>query len=446
MFKRVLIANRGEIALRIIRACQELGIETVSVHSEADEDSLHVRFSDQSVCIGPPPSQNSYLSAKEIISACLVTNCEAVHPGYGFLAENPAFAEMCEANELTFIGPPYDIIRKMGDKIYAKREMEHAGIPVIPGSKDPIANEEEAFSVAKQIGFPVMIKAAYGGGGKGMRIVNEPDAFANAYKVARAEAETSFGEGSLYIEKFIKNPRHIEFQILADAYGNTVHLGERECSIQRRHQKLLEESPSTAIDEQLRRKMGMLAVTGMKKIGYLSAGTVEFILDQNRKFYFMEMNTRIQVEHPVTEFVTDIDLVKEQIKIAAGGKMLLRQKDIKLNGCSMEARINAEDPEKNFRPSAGKIDGFHVPGGPGIRVDTHLYSGYTIPQYYDSLIAKLVAYGGSREETISRLRRALSEFVVEGIKTTIPFHLRLLENRRFLDGNIHTGLVDEMLA
>jgi acetyl-CoA carboxylase biotin carboxylase subunit len=445
MFKRVLIANRGEIALRIIRACQELGIETVTVYSEADEDSLHVRFSDQSVCIGPPQSQYSYLSGKEIISACLVTNSEAVHPGYGFLAENPAFAEMCEANEITFIGPPHEIIRRMGDKIHAKREMESAGIPVIPGSREPITKEDQAFEVAKRIGFPVMIKAAFGGGGKGMRVVHNESDFANAYKVARAEAETAFGEGSLYIEKFIKNPRHIEFQILADGHGNTVHLGERECSIQRRHQKLLEESPSTALDDRLRKKMGMLAVAGMKKIGYRSAGTVEFILDQNRNFYFMEMNTRIQVEHPVTEFITDVDLVKEQIKIAAGARLPFRQKDITLKGCAIEARINAEDPEKNFRPSIGSIGGFHVPGGPGIRVDTHLYSGYKIPQYYDSLIAKLIAYGSTRTETISRLRRALTEFVIEGIQTTIPFHLKLLENRRFIDGDIHTGLVDEML-
>lgn len=445
MFKRVLIANRGEIALRIIRACQELGIETVTVHSEADEDSLHVRFSDQSVCIGPPQSQLSYLNGKEIISACLVTNCEAIHPGYGFLAENPSFAEMCNSNGLTFIGPPYEIIRKMGDKIYAKREMESAGVPVIPGSKDPVDDEGRALAIARETGFPVMIKAAFGGGGKGMRIVRSEGEFGNAFKIARAESETAFGEGSLYIEKFIKNPRHIEFQILADDHGNTVHLGERECSIQRRHQKLLEESPSTALDERLRKKMGMLAVAGMRKIGYRSAGTVEFILDENRNFYFMEMNTRIQVEHPVTEFVTNIDLLKEQIRIAAGERLSYRQKDIRISGCAIEARINAEDPDKNFRPSVGSIDGFHIPGGPGIRVDTHLYSGYSIPQYYDSLVAKLIAYGTTRTEAIGRLRRALTEFVIEGIKTTIPFHLKLLEHRQFLDGKIHTGFVDEML-
>lgn len=445
MFKRVLIANRGEIALRIIRACQELGIETVTVHSEADEDSLHVRFSDQSVCIGPPQSQLSYLNGKEIISACLVTNCEAIHPGYGFLAENPSFAEMCNSNGLTFIGPPYEIIRKMGDKIYAKREMESAGVPVIPGSKDPVDDEGRALAIARETGFPVMIKAAFGGGGKGMRIVRSEGEFGNAFKIARAESETAFGEGSLYIEKFIKNPRHIEFQILADDHGNTVHLGERECSIQRRHQKLLEESPSTALDERLRKKMGMLAVAGMRKIGYRSAGTVEFILDENRNFYFMEMNTRIQVEHPVTEFVTNIDLLKEQIRIAAGERLSYRQKDIRISGCAIEARINAEDPDKNFRPSVGSIDGFHIPGGPGIRVDTHLYSGYSIPQYYDSLVAKLIAYGATRTEAIGRLRRALTEFVIEGIKTTIPFHLKLLEHRQFLDGKIHTGFVDEML-
>ncbi len=444
MFKRVLIANRGEIALRIIRACQESGIETVSVHSEADEDSLHVRFSDQSVCIGPPESQNSYLSAKEIISACLITNCEAIHPGYGFLAENPQFAEMCESNGIKFIGPPFEIIRKMGDKVYAKREMEKAGIPVIPGSKEPVLQVAQGLKIAKDIGFPVMIKAAFGGGGKGMRIVNIESEFKNFFKIAQTEAETAFGEGTLYIEKFIKNPRHIEFQILADNYGNTIHLGERECSIQRRHQKLLEESPSTIVDEKIREKIGALAVKGMKKIGYKSAGTVEFIFDRG-KFFFMEMNTRIQVEHPVTEFVTGVDLLKEQIRIASGEKLSFFQKDIKVRGCAIEARINAEDPENNFLPSIGKIDGFHIPGGPGIRVDTHLYSGYTIPRYYDSLIAKLISYGKDREEAITRLRRALKEFVIEGIKTTIPFHLKLLDNKDFISGNIHTGLVNEML-
>lgn len=445
MFKRVLIANRGEIALRIIRACQELGIETVSVHSEADEDSLHVRFSDQSVCIGPPQSQDSYLSAKEIISACLVTNCEAIHPGYGFLAENPQFAEMCESNGIEFIGPPFEIIRKMGDKVCAKNEMEDAGIPVIPGSKNPISQISEGLKISKAIGFPVIIKAAFGGGGKGMRVVNDESKFKNFFKIARTEAEAAFGNGSLYIEKFIKNPRHIEFQILADNYGNTVHLGERECSVQRRHQKLLEESPSTAVDEKKRKKLGSYAVKGMQKIGYKNAGTVEFIMDQRGYFYFMEMNTRIQVEHPVTEFVTGIDLVKEQIKIASGEKLPFSQKDIEMRGCAIEVRINSEDPRKNFLPSIGKIDGFHIPGGPGVRVDTHLYSGYSIPRYYDSLIAKLISYGNSREEAITRLRRALKEFVIEGIKTTIPFHLKLLENKDFIKGNIHTGLVDEML-
>ncbi len=445
MFKRVLVANRGEIALRIIRACQELGIETVSVHSEIDEDSLHVRFSDQSVCIGPPQSQSSYLSTKEIISACLVTNCEAIHPGYGFLAENAQFAEMCESNGITFIGPPYEIIRRMGDKVYAKSEMEETGIPVIPGSKEAISKIGSGLEIAKDIGFPIIIKAAFGGGGKGMRIVTEGKTFKDAFKIAKTEAESSFGDGSLYIEKYIQNPRHIEFQILSDNYGNAIHLGERECSIQRRHQKLLEESPSTAIDEARRAKMGRLAVRGMKKIGYRSVGTVEFIVDQQNHFYFMEMNTRIQVEHPVTEFVTDVDRVKEQIKMAAGAKLAFKQGDIKLKGVAIEARINAEDPEKNFMPSVGKIDGFHIPGGPGVRVDTHLYSGYTVSQYYDSLIAKLITHGSDRNEAITRLRRALNEFVIEGIKTTIPFHLKLLENKNFIDGNIHTGLVDEML-
>ena len=445
MFKRILIANRGEIALRIIRACQELGIETVSVHSEADEDSLHVRFSDQSVCIGPPQSQNSYLSVKEIISACLVTNCEAIHPGYGFLAENSQFAEICESSGIKFIGPPFEIIKKMGDKVYAKREMEAANIPVIPGSKEPVSHIAQGLKIANDIGYPIIIKAAFGGGGKGMRVVNKESEFKNSFKIARTESETSFGEGSLYIEKFIKNPRHIEFQILADNYGRAIHLGERECSIQRRHQKLLEESPSTFINNRMRERMGALAVKGIKRIGYRNAGTVEFIMDQEKKFFFMEMNTRIQVEHPVTELVTGIDLVKEQIKIASGERLSISQRDIELKGCAIEARINAEDSEKNFLPSIGKIDGFHIPGGPGIRVDTHLYSGYTIPRFYDSLVAKLISHGDNRDEAITRLRRALKEFVIEGIETTIPFHLRLLDNEDFLNGNIHTGLVDEIL-
>ena len=444
MFKRVLIANRGEIALRIIRACQELGVETVTVHSEIDEDSLHVRFSDQSVCIGPPQSQESYLSAKEIISACLVTDCEAIHPGYGFLAENPQFAEMCESNGIEFIGPPFEIIGKMGDKVYAKKTMEKIGIPVIPGSQTPVQVIEEGLKISKDIGFPVMIKAAFGGGGKGMRIAKDESDFKKYFTLAKTEAATAFGDGSLYVEKYIRNPRHVEFQILADKYGNTIHFGERDCSIQRRHQKLLEESPSTAIDGKMRKKMGALAVKGMKEIGYRNAGTVEFILNQEGDFFFMEMNTRIQVEHPVTEFVTGVDLVKEQIKVAAGEKLNFSQKDIIVKGCAIEARINAEDPEKNFIPSMGKIEGFHVPGGPGIRVDTHLYSGYSVPRYYDSLIAKLISYGDTREEAIVRLRRALKEFVIEGIKTTIPFHLKILDNAKFIKGDIHTGFIDEM--
>lgn len=444
MFKRVLIANRGEIALRIIRACHELDIETVSVHSEADEDSLHVRFADQSVCIGPPKSHNSYLSAKEIISSCLITDCDAIHPGYGFLAESPQFAEMCESNGIEFIGPTSNIIRKMGDKVYAKRTMKEAGIQVIPGSMDPISKLEEGLSVAKKTGFPVIIKAAFGGGGKGMRIAKNEDEFRSYFSVAKSEAGTAFGDDSLYVEKHIENPRHVEFQILADKHGNVIHLGERDCSIQRRHQKLLEESPSTAVDDKKRKKIGKLAVKGMEKIGYRNAGTVEFIMDSKGDFFFMEMNTRIQVEHPVTEFVTGVDLVKEQIKIASGERLQFSQKDIRFNGCSIEVRVNAEDPEKKFLPSMGKIDGFHVPGGPGVRVDTHLYSGYSIPRYYDSLIAKLICHGDDRMETISRMKRALNEFVIEGIKTTIPFHLKILEREDFIKGNIHTGFVDDM--
>jgi acetyl-CoA carboxylase biotin carboxylase subunit len=444
MFKRVLIANRGEIALRIIRACHELDIETVSVHSEADEDSLHVRFADQSVCIGPPKSYKSYLSGKEIISSCLITNCDAIHPGYGFLAENPQFAEMCESNGIEFIGPGSDIIRKMGDKVYAKRTMKEAGVPVIPGSLDPLTRIEDGLSVAEDIGFPVIIKAAFGGGGKGMRIANNKDEFRSYFSVAKAEAGSAFGDDSLYIEKLIKNPRHIEFQILADKHGNVIHLGERDCSIQRRHQKLLEESPSTAVNENMRKKIGELAVKGMEKIGYRNAGTVEFIMDSEGNFFFMEMNTRIQVEHPVTEFVTGVDLVKKQIKIACGEKLQYSQRDIRFNGCAIEVRVNAEDPEKKFLPSMGRIDGFHVPGGPGVRVDTHLYSGYSIPRYYDSLIAKLICHGDDRMEAISRMKRALNEFVIEGIKTTIPFHLKILEREDFIKGNIHTGFVDDM--
>ena len=442
MFKKILIANRGEIALRILRACQELGVKTVAVYSEADADSLHVRFADEVVCIGPPQSNESYLNMVRIISAAEVTGADAVHPGYGFLAENPEFAEICEECNLQFIGANADVIRKMGDKAEAKKTMKKAGVPVVPGSEGVIKDLNHAKSLVKDVTYPVMLKAVAGGGGRGMRIVNTEDELEMNFMMASAEAEGAFGNADLYMEKFIANPRHIEIQVMADAHGNVVHYGERECSIQRRHQKLLEEAPSLAIDEQLRNKMGELAVQGSRNVDYVGAGTVEFLLDDQKNFYFMEMNTRIQVEHPVTEMVYSRDLLKDQIRVAAGEPLGYEQKDIRMEGHAIECRINAEDWERNFMPNPGHIENVHFPGGPGIRVDTHTYSGYDIPPFYDSLVAKLIAHGKDREEAITRLRRSLDEFIIEGIKTTIPFHRKLIDHEDFISGNFDTGFLE----
>ncbi len=444
MFEKILIANRGEIALRIIRAAKELGIKTVAVYSEADRDNLHVKFADEAICIGPPSPNKSYLDIPKIISAAEVSGADAIHPGYGFLAENPRFAEVCEDNKIVFIGPSPEHIEMMGDKAVARNRMENAGVPVVPGSKGTIADVETGLNIADEIGYPVMIKATGGGGGKGMRVARDRREFETGFRMAQTEAEASFGDKRVYIEKLLLNPRHIEFQILGDKYGNTVHLGERECSIQRRHQKLIEESPSPAVDKEIRKKIGKIAVKGASAIGYNSAGTMEFLMDKDGNFYFMEMNTRIQVEHPVTEFVTGIDLVKKQIEIAAGEKLNLSQKDVKMQGHAIEVRVNAEDPEK-FVPSAGKITALHLPGGPGVRIDTHIYQEYFVPPNYDSLLAKVITYGSSREESIRRMRRVLDELVIEGINTTIPFHIKVMDHPDFIMGNIDTGFIERMI-
>jgi acetyl-CoA carboxylase biotin carboxylase subunit len=443
LFNKVLIANRGEIALRIIRACQELGIKTVAVYSEADVDSLHVRFADEVVCIGPPPSSESYLNMARIISAAEITGADAIHPGYGFLAENPEFAEICASCDLTFIGPSAEVIRKMGDKAVAKETMKAAGVPVIPGSKGVLSSLDEAKILANQIGYPVMLKAVAGGGGRGMRNVYSEDQLEMNYMMASAEAEGAFGNANLYLEKLLYNPRHIEIQIMGDSHGNVVHFGERECSIQRRHQKLLEEAPSVVVDAELRQRMGDLAIRGCKEVNYIGAGTIEFLLDDDHNFYFMEMNTRIQVEHPVTEMVYNRDLVKDQIRVAAGEKLGYAQAEIKMHGHAIECRINAEDWQRNFLPCPGEIETAHFPGGPGIRVDTHIYSRYRIPPNYDSLVAKLIAFGKDRQEAIMRLRRSLDEFIIEGIKTTIPFHRRLIDHEDFIKANFNIGFLEK---
>ncbi|MDD2688816.1 MAG: acetyl-CoA carboxylase biotin carboxylase subunit [Candidatus Omnitrophica bacterium] len=446
MFSKILIANRGEIALRIIRACRELGIRTVAVYSEADKSSLHVRLADEAICIGQASSSNSYLNIPAIISAAEITDVEAIHPGYGFLAENPHFAEICESCQITFIGPTAENIRLMGDKMAARATMQKAGMPIVPGSVSLIKNKEEAIKTAKTIGYPVIIKAAAGGGGKGMRICHNDLTLMSSLITAQAEAEANFGNSNVYIEKYIEKPRHIEIQILGDKYGHIIHLGERDCSIQRRHQKLLEESPSPVVDNKLRRRLGELVLKGARAINYVSAGTVEFLLDQGRNnFYFMEMNTRIQVEHPVTEMVTGVDLIKEQIRIASGERLKIQQDNIQLRGSSIECRINAEDYQNNFMPSPGKIETLILPGGPNVRVDTHIYPGYEISPYYDSLVAKLITHGNNRQEAIKIMLRALGEFTISPIKTTIPFHMRLLENPLFLRGEISTHFVQEML-
>ena len=442
MFKRVLVANRGEIAVRVIYALRELGIESVAIYSEADKDSLHVELADYAVCVGPPPPQDSYLNFSRIMSAAVVSGVDAIHPGYGFLAENPDFADLVEKSGVIFIGPSSRHVQFMGDKIEAKRLMKEAGVPVLPGTENPVGSLSEARNIVRDIGLPVIIKAASGGGGRGMRIVRNPDALEKAFSMAQKEAEISFGDPRVYIEKYIENPRHIEVQIAADQHGNIIHLGERECSIQRRHQKLLEESPSPAVDENLRTKMGEAAIKGAQAINYHSLGTMEFLLDEDGNFYFMEMNTRIQVEHPVTEWVTGIDLVKMQILIAMGEKLSHTQKEINFKGHAIEVRINAEDPDNGFIPNPGKIEFLHFPGGPGVRIDTHIYQGYTIPPYYDSLIGKLIVHDEDRSSAIKRLYRALEETIIKGVKTTVPFYLKLLKNEDFQKGNIDTHFLE----
>ncbi|MEE9118984.1 MAG: acetyl-CoA carboxylase biotin carboxylase subunit [Calditrichia bacterium] len=441
MFNKILIANRGEIALRIIRTCKELGIKTVAVYSEADEDSLHVTFADEAVCIGPPFGKDSYLKIPSIISAAQITGADAIHPGYGFLAENANFSEICNESGIKFIGPSPQMINAMGDKSYAKDTMKKNGVPVIPGSDGCIKGKDDGVALAREIGLPVIIKPTAGGGGKGMRIVWDDKEFEKAFQMAQAEAEAGFGNPDVYIEKFIENPRHVEFQVLGDSFGNVYHYGERDCSIQRRHQKLIEESPSPAIDEELRNRMGESAVLGAKSVNYEGAGTIEFLLDKNKNFYFMEMNTRIQVEHPVTETIYDVDLIRQQILIAAGQK--IETLPTKPSGHAFEFRINAEDPTHDFRPSPGTITSLHFPGGFGVRIDSNIYESYSIPPYYDSLIAKLIVWGKNRDHAIARGVRALEEFAIEGIKTTIPFHLQVLQDERFLSGKFDTSFLEK---
>lgn len=440
MFKKVLIANRGEIALRIIRVCKQLGIKTVAVYSQADRDSLHVRFADEAVCIGPPPSKESYLKIPRIIAAAEITNADAIHPGYGFLAENADFAEICSTSGIKFIGPSPQMITSMGDKALAKETMKKAGVPVVPGSEGIVRTPGEAAEIAKVIGYPVIIKAVAGGGGRGMRIVREEAEMDGSFRTAAHEAEQAFANAGVYIEKFVEQPRHIEIQVFGDQHGNAIHFGERDCSVQRRHQKLVEESPSPFVDESLRQRMGDAAIKGCKAVGYENAGTIEFLVDKDKNFYFMEMNTRIQVEHPVTEQVTGHDLVKLQFQVAAGGR--LPRKKIPQRGHAIECRINAEDPSKNFRPNPGKITDFHMPGGFGVRVDTHGYTGYYVPPYYDSLIAKLVVFAQTREGAIAKMAGALEEFTIEGIKTTIPFHRQVMLDERFRSGIFDTGFLE----
>jgi acetyl-CoA carboxylase biotin carboxylase subunit len=441
MFKKVLIANRGEIALRVIRACRELGIQTVAVYSEADRESLHVRFADDDVCIGPPSSRDSYLRIPRLIAAAEITGADAIHPGYGFLAENAEFAETCAASGITFIGPTPEQIRVMGDKASARRAMAEVGVPIVPGTPGPVEDPDEALAFAREIGFPVIIKAAAGGGGKGMRVARDPDDFARSFQLARSEALSAFGNGDVYVEKFLERPRHVEFQVLGDSKGKVIHLGERDCSVQRRHQKLIEEAPCPVMTPELRERMGEAAVRGAQAINYVGAGTVEMLLDTDGSFYFMEMNTRIQVEHPVTEMLTGVDLVKEQIRVAAGEPLTVTSLP-PFRGHVIECRVNAEDPARNFQPSPGRIDTFHMPGGPGVRVDTHVYAGYTVPPFYDSLLAKLIVQGRTREEALRRMQIALESFVVEGVTTTIPFLARVMQHPNFQRGDVHTKFLE----
>ncbi len=441
MFKKILIANRGEIALRVIRACKELGVQTVAVYSEADRESLHVRFADDDVCIGPPPSRDSYLKIPRLIAAAEITGADAIHPGYGFLAENAEFAETCAASNIAFIGPTADQIRVMGDKAAARSAMSAANVPIIPGTPGPVEDVDEALTFSKQIGFPVIIKAAAGGGGKGMRVARDADEFARSFQLARSEALSAFGSGDVYVEKYLDRPRHIEFQILGDTHGHVIHLGERDCSVQRRHQKLIEEAPSPAVSPELRQRMGDAAVKGAKSIDYVGAGTIEMLLDADGSYFFMEMNTRIQVEHPVTEMLTGIDLVKEQIRVAAGLPLSISTLP-PLRGHVIECRVNAEDPARGFQPSPGRIIAFHPPGGPGVRLDTHVYAGYTVPPYYDSLLAKLICEGRDREEARRRMKIALESFIIEGVTTTIPFLARVMDNPRFRAGEVDTKFLE----
>src|SRR5438128_8076117 len=444
-FRKILIANRGEIACRIIWTCKEMGIGTVAVHSDVDRDSLHVRFADESACIGPAPSAQSYLNIPAIISAAEIFNVDAIHPGYGFLAESSYFAEICEACNIRFIGPGANVIRLMGDKVEARRAMAEAGLPIVPGSSEAITSEEDARQLAREIGFPVIVKAAAGGGGRGMRIVRSEAELGHALESASTEAAASFKDGTVYIERFIERPRHIEIQVLADEYGDCIYLGERECSIQRRHQKLLEEAPSPVLSAQLRKKMGEAAVAACKKLGYSSAGTIEFLLDADNQFYFMEMNTRIQVEHPVTEMVTLADIVRNQIRLAEGERLGFTQDDVIIVGHAIECRINAENPE-TFAPSPGLITAFNLPGGPGVRVDTYVYAGYTVPPFYDSMIAKVIVHARTRELAIARMKRALEVMVIEGIKTTIPLHLKIMDDPKFRAGDFSTSFMEDFLA
>jgi acetyl-CoA carboxylase biotin carboxylase subunit len=444
MFNKILIANRGEIALRVICACRELGIKTVAVYSEADEHSLHVRFADEDVCIGPARSLDSYLSVPAIISAAEITGADAIHPGYGFLSESAYLAEVCEACHIKFIGPDPNAIRLMGDKARARKAMKKAGVPVLPGSDGPVRTEDQARDVARQLGFPVIIKAVAGGGGRGMRVIRSDEELANGLRTATREAEAAFGVGDVYLEKYVESPRHIEVQILGDHHGNVIHLGERECSIQRRHQKLLEEAPSVALTERQRRKLGATVVDAARAVQYTNAGTFEFLMDPAGRFYFLEANTRLQVEHPVTEFVTGVDIVKEQIRIAAGERLSIRQSDVEFRGHSIECRVNAEDPD-TFVPSPGLIHAFSVPGGPGVRVDSFVHSDCTVSPYYDSLIAKVITYGRDRPEAIARMRRTLEMTVIDGIKTSIPMHLKILQDPDFLAGRMNTSFMDRFL-
>ncbi len=444
-FDKILIANRGEIALRILRTCEEMGIATVAVHSTIDRNALHVQLADEAVCIGDAPSSKSYLNVPNIIAAALTRNVSAIHPGYGFLAENAKFAEICADHQIAFIGPSPDAMRSMGDKSTARETMKRIGVPTVPGSEGLLRDEKEALSLASKIGYPVMIKATAGGGGRGMRLVRSPDDLVKSFLAAQGEAEAAFGDPGVYLEKFIERPRHIEFQILADSHGNVVHLGERDCSIQRRHQKLLEEAPSPALSPELREKMGAAAVRVAQAIDYTGAGTVEFLLDQSGNFYFMEMNTRIQVEHPVTEMNTGIDLIAEQIRVAQGEKLRFTQEQIQFRGHTIECRINAEDPDHNFRPSPGRISGYLPPGGPGVRMDSHVYTDYEIPPYYDSLIGKLIVWGPDRPSAIRRMKRALRECAITGLPTTIGFHQRILETNDFLEGKVYTNFVEQIM-